>query len=327
MMPELGEKEERMILGRNQVVMEQIFRLSSDYRACVLCRVICCTVVFLVLFTGCIAVKTAKDNTWTVSEQDTVHLFDPLKNIGYHLSGTVFKAIDPRYLANRHGILTVFDDSDKKSSMDFSLLTEGKTRNIVPTGNNYEIPPDVGSLWKYYINDAWMVWYQRIIPCTLMPHAVEKIEYLTAEQCKDTLDRVNITVRNIEHGISSGKSTLYLLDDIAVTEKIFEAIDLVYIRSLLRITDKDGIAAYCNKIKCNNKKIKEVVDLKTFKRKDVVYPSIVFGDSHWGYEVNGILFNGDTFDALKPNFFKTYKNMPASKEKYPGKARIISVTL
>jgi hypothetical protein len=275
--------------------------------------------MFLAMFSKC---TTSENNAWRVTDQDTVNLYDSFRGIEYDgVSGSIFKAIDPRYIANRHGVFTVLNDFGESSNKTFTLLIEGNERDIVPSGINYEIPPVVGRLWNYYINGKLMFWYQRIIPFKLMPHAIEKVEYLTAEQCKDTIGMVHITTRNIECDIFSDKSTLYLLDDIVITGKIFEAINPVHIQSLQRITDKDKISAY------GRKEIKEVVNIKTFKRKDINYLAIVFGDSHWSYDVNGIQFNGDTYSALNSSFFKTFKNVPATQEKYPEKTRIIIVTL
>jgi hypothetical protein len=144
---------------------------------------------------------------------------------------------------------------------------------------------------------------------------------------------------NPEESIET-RDTRYLLDDVEITYKIFNALTPVFIRSLERITDKTKIAelGYDN---CS-----EVVSINLFTVNEVIGSEVIMSvtgetdpDAYIAI-IDGVALYGDPSynDIVKKfyyYFFKDYiqrlpkndKDYQKYVEKYPGKKDFTIITL
>ena len=109
-------------------------------------------------------------NHLDIADNDTVYFQDP-RGSSVKVTGSIYKAIDPRYLANVSGFekTKTEDDRGKITRKSFSI-----------TGFDYAPIPDfehfgesVTSLnaskkWNYYINDQLLYYYSRVLVSALI---------------------------------------------------------------------------------------------------------------------------------------------------------------
>jgi len=110
-----------------------------------------------------------------IADNDTVYLEDPENGemLFVKVTGSIYKAIDPRYIANVYG----FKKTEKKTEYDREKITR---KSFSITGFDYAPIPDfenwrnfITSLnaskkWNYYINDQLLYYYSRVLVSALI---------------------------------------------------------------------------------------------------------------------------------------------------------------
>ncbi len=251
---------------------------------------------------GCIGGKSSvkSQQPYTVDDNDTVYLSKP-SPMGYvPISGAVYNAIDKQFIECSNGICLYkesFSNTIHKTvrlsplhSREHDGYTAANTSNAV-------------SRFDYYINDV-RLFFDRHIVSRLMPKAMEKVVYkFNPEGNAKYRGSIKITTRNPYKAISDPKKTLYILNNIEISEKIFDAITPVYIRSLKRISDKNELKKF------RRKNLKELVIVETFTTNEVIAPNAIYwtGDTSKNvYIVNGIKLDMQSFGTLDKRFFSEY---------------------
>ncbi|MDR2038367.1 MAG: hypothetical protein LBQ60_10640 [Bacteroidales bacterium] len=304
--------------------------------------------IFILIGITLIMSCSPKDNKQlNVSDMDTIFLTEPNSGFMFPLSGFTYKAIDIRYVANRYRFTkSIFysKDGKKESKNSFELIAFSDDR--APALDKLITSLTAAKSWNYYINDQFLIWYSRVLVSVLLPDAIEKVEYIetdpnpvgsvyiyntpTIEQKEDTVGAVHIYTRDIFRRTTHEKSTLYLLNDIVITKKIFDAINPIYIRSLRRVTGKTELLEY------GNKNLEEVVVISTFEHKEIIAPDMILADDS-GFSVllvDGIELSPLMDLALNRYFFKEIQKISLEddtsspfKQKYPEKKIITMITL
>jgi len=301
-----------------------------------------CAVAVFVSVAGCSKKNYNPNNKLNIADNDELSLIEPGTNTAYHVTGALYRAIDPRYIANRSGIieragaLIIDGEEEVVTSKYFNLMAfDGYSYSEI---EHSTVTP--GRPWNYYINDKLMYRYSRILVSALKLQSIEKVEYVAVDTITKYLaimprsylmpeepkhGAVHIYTRDISKGITPDRSTLYLLDDIIITREIFEAINPVFIRSLQRITNREEIAKY------GRKNIKEIVKIIPFDGMEldtgVLMPEHIrlFNDPSFVLLVNGIQLPS----RRKEIFYKAFINKILSytngtkafisyKDKFPG---------
>jgi hypothetical protein len=189
----------------------------------------------------------AVEGRYTFNDNDTVLLQSDL--LGYSvMKGSIYNAINPQYIANIYGA-TEMVSGNGKHTMSFELDDWNYP------SNSDETPLNAAKTWNYIVDSIGMRGYDRAVVALLMSDAMERVEFSTSPRDKyvaftglaqDTLLRaygeVRIRTRHIPGESIETRNARYVLDNIEVTYKIFNALNPVYIRSLKRITDKKKIA-------------------------------------------------------------------------------------
>jgi len=241
--------------------------------------------VGLLFMMDCYA-QSNSDNFWNISDFDTIRFANPDNvTIGQYITGTIFKAIDPRFIANVHGSTKIervnYNSYDKNKGFkkivtkEFSLIAFDY--HHYP---NYEVSRLFTSLnaqkkWNYYINDNLLNNYARVLISALIPQAIERIEFIPTDNLKlvavnsdspiKSQGSIHYYTRDISKSTISDSTTVYILnDDRIITRKIYEAINPVFICSLKRINNQAEMAEY------EYKGITEIVKINLFKLEEVV---------------------------------------------------------
>ena len=238
----------------------------------------------LVLFVA--ACSTPKNNTynpWNIADSDTLYLVDPDDGMQLFppITGAMYKAINPRFIANPHGFTIkeyAYPDEEKFLRKSFELIAFDYS--IIPDYNlrNFHTSLNATRRRNYYINDVFMHWYSRVLPSTLMLQAIEKIEYDPSDSILvmamfppgtpvseyRSIGAQRFYTRDISKSRIDDRTTLYLLNDQVITRKIFEAVNPIYIKSLKRITNQTELAEY------GRKDLKEIVKLTLFKKTEII---------------------------------------------------------
>jgi hypothetical protein len=285
------------------------------------------------LTAGCSRQHSNIYNPWNIADNDSMSLSPPHKSELYQISSTLFKAINPRFIANVYGVTTL--DDGKRVNKVFELVSFDS--KLLP---NYDDPKPLTSLnvrkkWNYYINDKHTEGYSRVLISAFLLQAFEKVEYITSDSMKTLLvwgmpvdiepadiapedpypyerisrdGSIRVYIRDISKNVINDKTTIYLINNQIVTRKIYEAVNPVYIRSLKRITDKVEIEEYGQA-----KNIKEIVDVELFTYDELQKNPDSKGSS-WGrivecrecsvYIVDNIQIDLNIYDALRGFFFK-----------------------
>ncbi len=286
---------------------------------------LCLSAVFSYGCAGKIGIK--KESQYMVNDQDT--LFLVTSNMGCTMvDGAIYNALDKRYIANKNGITIEHEE-------DFWGNPQMKTFQMISLFQTTQLPGtsiqanaiNAAKTWDYSINDTYKLDAVRYFISALMPCAIEKAEYTAyTEALNSKKGIVNITTRNPNKTKSDVRSTLYLLNGIEITEKIFDAINPVYIKYLSRITDKAELLQY------NKKKLKEVVKVETFTYDEIIAPTVIIQADGGHVEIfliDDIRLDEKSFQAIDKRFFKEYRRiynnekafMPYLK-KYPDARQI-----
>jgi len=313
-----------------------------------------CAVAAFVSMAGCSKTNYSSQKRWDVADDEIIYLEPPSGNIIYPVSGSIYKAIDPKYIANRNGITRKETVAVGRDGMEyrnpqkyFSLIAFNHYRyHDISPGPSTSL--EEARAWNFYINDKLMSQYYRVLVSALRLQAIERVEYFSSDTFryvalnpvprvleKPEHGAVYIYTRDISEGITPDRSTLYLLEDtILITKEIFEAINPVFIRSLQRITDKEKLADH------NKKNIKEIVKIETFDATAVrseipvdVYKKLPDRPNSI-LLVNGIqmppnmsyIFNG-SFIKERFEFREGSKELSQYQEKLPGIKNIIFISL
>ena len=263
-------------------------------------------------------------NPWNIADDDSMFLHSldhPAHGQLYPISGSLFKAINPRFIANVYGV-TGFDDYAGVRK-EFELISFDN--HNIP---NYDNPKPITSLnvrkkWNYYINGKYTENYSRVLLSTLMLQAIQRIEYLPSDSLGtlfggmptgeispedgtsiyELISRdgsIHVYTRDISKSKINDRTTLYLINNQVVTRKIYEALNPVYIRSLKRITDPSELAEYKQK-----KNIKEIVDVELFTYDDLNSSSRIIECRECDvYIVDNVQIDLNIYDALRKFFFK-----------------------
>ena len=280
----------------------------------------------------------AQNNPWGVADTDTILLRAPPRGTfvtQQPITGSVFNAIDPRYIANRNGFTA------GRHTKWFELIAFNDSRE------NLEWVPFVSSLtaartFNFYIDDVLLNNYSRVLVSALMPQAIERVTFIRTQGSNrfvnhdimiDPPQRQQGVVRFYTRTISSTSSdenTLYLLDGIEITSAIFEAIHPVFIRSLQRITDGDVLSNF------NRSNLQEVVEIETFSLTEITGITTAFTGSRAGLYllVNDIELPLDTDRKLKRTFFRTHQafrpedeGFEALEQRFPDAREFTIITL
>jgi hypothetical protein len=281
----------------------------------------------------------------TINDKDTIYFQHGIL-IYDGIRGSVYNAIDPRYIANTYGV-SLLGQGKGIPPMTFTM-----TGDFNSSWSDYLTTVNAAHSWNYVVDDYDMNGKRRAVVSALMPDAMEKVEFSTPPRYKhvylthraqDTMTRaigdVLIRTRHIPKESIETRNTRYLLDGTEITYKIFNALNPVFIRTLERITDKTEIAqlGYDN---CS-----EVVSINLFTVNEVVgYGGmVVTGEADQDAYIaiiDGVALYGDPmFDDIAEKFyyyfFKEYiprlpkddKDYQQYVEKYPGKTDFTIITL
>lgn len=272
---------------------------------------------------------------WNIDDRDTLFIERGISwKIRYEVTGSIFKAIDKRYIANIHGpqrseSVYLQDNLLKKdikrifllNALDDCGLPDYETRHFVTSLNAQK-------KWNYYINDLLMYDYLRILVSTLMPQAIEKIEFMPSDTLigiaafldlppdaplseYKSYGAVRFYTRDISKSIIDDRTTLYLLnDDQVITRKMYEAINPVYIRSLMRITGKAELAKY------GHKGIQEIVRIDLFKKTEVIEGLIIIQECPECeiYLVDNVQVDREIYYILNSLYFKEVRTIEENDE-------------
>ena len=277
----------------------------------------------LVLFVA--ACSTPKNNTynpWNIADSDSMFLTPSFGVTAYQISGALFKAINPQFIANIHGV-TEFDDF-RGVEKNFELVSFDN--HIDPEyGHKPLTSLNVRKEWNYYINDKRTWYYARVLLSTLMLQAIERIDYLPSDSL-DFLEilgdmppiwgmplserapdgsflshdgSIRVYTRDISKSVINDKTTVYLINNRVVTRKIYEAVNPVYISSLKRITDKTELVKYKQK-----KNIKEIVDVELFTYEFIGGRRFLECRNCSVYIIDNVQVDQSIYDTLRETFFK-----------------------
>ena len=103
------------------------------------------------------------------------------------------------------------------------------------------------------------------------------------------------------------KSTLYLLNDIVITRKIYDALNPIFVRSLKRIRDNAELERFGNNIK-------EIVKIELFEFNDVVEDVVFTGDSKEIYLIDNIPLERNYSFMLNRSYIKEIIEEYSEKE-------------
>ncbi|MBQ7822850.1 MAG: hypothetical protein IJ338_01525 [Bacteroidaceae bacterium] len=304
-------------------------------------NIICSLRLFLWVGILCVCISAA-----SVKERDkeslTIPDDEPISFCNYdgdvcftHFKGIIYNAIDKDYIENKNGITVRNYRNDARepysedSEKTFQITSIN--RNIDPGIRagyiNAQITPlaDAQNM-DFVLHKCFLYGYERILVWALMPKSIEKVEYKTLQQRKDEQlyyyegediknSLVYFTLRRSEEYTScasTGKNVLYIINGIEIPEKVFDALNPIFIRSLHRITDPDSLSKY------NRKKLKEAVIIETFTYEEIIAPNVILstGRSRELFYVNDIEITEDIFFALKPSYFKETQKILTKEENY-----------
>jgi hypothetical protein len=216
---------------------------------------------------------------WDEVYGDTIiELSIPYFGSSWLITEAIYKAIDPRLIANKYGILREDSHNGFKGKKGFSIfIYDG-----VSPGGNVASPIFGGhKKWNYYINDINLFSDGRALITTIMPQAIEGVDFMLPSQNFDVPKGfpgygsfnkgiVRFFIRDISKITINDNATVYLVNDsLVITRKIFEAVNPAFIRSLRRITNPEELAD------CGYKDKTEIVKIDLFGINDLIEEVIV----------------------------------------------------
>ena len=225
-------------------------------------------------------------NLRNVADKDTLlRLTSPYYGGAWQITDAIYKAIDPRLIANKHGVLT--EEKNGGVGKSFSLFIYD---GAFPVRNAGSSPIFGGhNKWNYYINDENMFGAGRALISAIMPQAIESIDFtppgpkdmpktkiiLPKSFREDSINKgiIRFQTRDISKSAINDSATVYLLNDNKViTRKIYDALNPVFIRSLKRITNPEELADYGYKGKT------EIVKIELFESEDLAEEKFLWFD-------------------------------------------------
>lgn len=282
------------------------------------------------------AVSSVKDDEkieLKVSDNEPIYFCDCYGDAGPEpIKGIIYNAIDKDYIADKHGFtLRTHHDKTKNTNTGgggktFQLICIDRYINPAEVAAGFD--DQVSSLsdaqnFDYSINKYYPLGYRRILVWALMPKAIEKVEYKTLQQRKDeNLDYyegvknplVCFTLRKSrEYAYPvADKGIMYVINGIEISEKVFRALNPVFIRSLNRIKDKEELSKY------NREGLNGVVQIETFTHEEIIAPNkFIYNEKKSSrFFVNEVEVTFDIFLALKPSFFKETQVIQEKNENY-----------
>jgi len=297
-------------------------------------------IISILLTTSCSIKKNCSHYT-KINNEETILLNQPGASIVYPISGSIFNSIDSRYIANTNGFtFSVRSDGERIiTQKTFELLSSGGAlaleSGVVSSNTTYL------KSWNYYINDKLMPYYSRTLATTLMPQAIDEIKFVKNDSLKmvyvsdaklsDKIDQgvsaIKIYTRNFIPNEISNNSIIYTVNNTVITQKIFEALDPLFIKTLQRSTNKKDLVSY------EKKGLKEVVKIELFTLKEAL--SMLTADGgNTVLLVDNIELPLDTKEMLKKDFFKEIRYISAGDEgssiyeqKHPDKKHFILISL
>lgn len=299
-------------------------------------------VVIIILLTTSCSINKNCSHYPKIDNEETILLNQPGVSIAYPISGSIFNSIDPRYIANTNGFtLSVRSNGERIiTQKTFELISSGGAlaleSGIVSSNTTYYLKS-----WNYYINDKLMPYYSRTLATTLMPQAIDEVKFVKNDSLKmvyvsdaklsDKIDQgvsaIKIYTRDFIPNEISNNSNIYTLNNTVITQKIFEALNPVFIKSLQRSTNKKDLALF------EKKGLKEVVKIELFTLKETL-SSFTADGGDTVLMIDNIELPLDTEKMFKKDFLKEIKYISAGDEgsstyeqKHPGKKHFIIISL
>ena len=271
--------------------------------------------VYTLLMVSCSTQKSYINNS-KISNEDTVVLLQPNHSISWPITGRIYNSINPRYIADKYGYTLSVRSGNKQKTFELICVRDYLSSYDVITAREL-------NLWNYYINDELKPYYSRILAPVLMPPAIDEVKFVQHDSLKlvlalnaklsDTISQgapaVKIYTRDFISNDISENSTLYILDNIIITSKIFNAINPLFIKTLQRSTNTEKLTIY------GRKGVKEVVEIELFTLMEVFSSVITDGGSSVLLIDNVELPHG-TEKKLKKDFFKEIKLVSNKDEEF-----------
>ncbi|MDR2147363.1 MAG: hypothetical protein LBE91_12980 [Tannerella sp.] len=257
------------------------------------------------------------NNHREIADEDTILLASPYYGGGvWDITGAIYKAIDPRLIANKYGFL---EESRWTIKKRFSLFIYDQTFPV----RSADTSPILGGhkRWTYYINDIFMSNDGRALVSAIMPQAIESMDFYRSNSNKSDspkgLDKGGIPfyiyTRDISKSTINDNTTVYLVDNNQViTRKIYDAINPVFIRSLRRITNPEELAD------CGYKEKTEVVKIDLFELGALTEDRILYTNDCPECEVilvDNIQINWKIYQALNQFHIKEIREIKEDEKK------------
>ena len=293
-------------------------------------RLLLCVGILCVCM-GTTSVKEREKTALMVSDDEPVWFCDYNGNLGVSpIKGIIYNVINKDYVENKNG-LTIRTHQDKtrdphsgSSEKTFQIIAINRNATPDTRGGyfNAQLTPlsDAQQI-DFSINKFYPFGYERILVWALMPKSIEKVEYKTLQQRID--EQLNyyegiqnplvcFTLRRSDEYTSANNSVLYVVNGIEIPERVFDALNPIFIRSLNRRTDEETLRKY------NRKKAKEVVVIETFTHQEIIAPNVILstGRGNARFFVNDIEITKDIFLALKPAYFRETQKIRENDENY-----------
>jgi len=178
-----------MKLINSSIIKEKVLRLTAKAWETGKRRWL--TAVFAGIFPvlECSAQVGVSENFRQIAGTDSIYLTNPETANAYPVTGAIFNAVDPRFIANKHGFtkkektVSDVDGTFKKTvTKEFSLVAFDYV-NSPPNyeGWTYYTSLNAQNKWNYYINDLLMPYEARALVSALMPQAIDRVEFISAD--------------------------------------------------------------------------------------------------------------------------------------------------
>jgi hypothetical protein len=225
------------------------------------------------------------------------------------ITGAIYNALDPKFIVNPYGLAVEkrFYGGKQHVRKEFALWRIGERSSPFPLfpGGVHTLY-DIGSR-RYCINDSEMTSAMARdcieLVYALKLDAVEKIGY----KFDNGDEEVRIETKSIQEKNVDTPAVRYLLNDTEISYKIFNSINISFIRSMERITNKKKIEKY------GYKECGEIVKISLFDY-DIVSTDEGYGSSL--YIVDGVPVGHELYIALNPYCFKEFNELHDGEEAY-----------
>ena len=301
-----------------------------------------CILSGILWMAGCSSGSVNTDYISGIGDNDTVYFVNPEGMGGESMPGSILKAINPKFIANNYGYTKTthatrqFIDGrwisgKTRETIEFSLVEFNDIRRPEYDTRVFFTSLNAQKKWNYYINGYRLCHGQRALVSALMPQSIEKIEfnpndtlitvcaYIDLPSDAPRSDRmskgsVRFFTRDFTKNTLNDRTTIYVLNEsMIITRKIYEAINPVFIRSLLRISDPDELNKYSQ-----YKGKSEIVKIDLFKLEEVVDWVVFLSECPKCtiYIVDNVQIDGDSFRVLNRNSFKEKRTIGEEEEAF-----------